>query len=81
MAVNYQSIGAYQEALQNHREFEVMAREDDAFIPFAVAAAQRSFTIVSTWDAATWNAYYEIGSEQARRHAAQEAHAAFWDAS
>ena len=72
MAVNYQSIGANQEALSNQRDIEMMAREDAAFIPFAVAAAQRSFTIVSTWDAATWNAYYEIGSAAARRRAGLE---------
>ena len=81
MQINYQSIGAYQEALSNQRDFETMAREDAAFIPFAVSAAQRTLAIANTWDAATWEAYYQICSEQARRHAAQEAHAAFWDAS
>ena len=65
MQINHQSIGAYQEALSNQRDFEMMAQEDAAFIPFAVSAAQRTLQIANTFTADTWEAYYEIGSRQA----------------
>ena len=82
MAVNYQSIGAYQEAMKWQREIEHDAAEmpDACMDELAAAAARRTFALANAFTAEDCNAYYEIGSDQARRRAAQEAYAAFWDA-